>query len=392
MKIVHLTYDDVHNPWLGGGGAQRTMDIYRKLTGDYRVNVITGTYPGAREVTEGNRTQYRAGVVLGSNPSYAGYLLSRLSYTVGVWPHIRRADFDLLVDDFSAYAPAFSYLCRKAPVILSVRNIFSTNILKKYGPLGLVHFFLERYLLRRYRYFVVNSRSTRNALERILPTNNSCRIEMIPNGVDEKLFEVPEEKAVREDYILYLGRIDVFQKGLDVLVEAYASLAAQRDDLPGLLVCGDGKDRLKLQREIHRRGLEQRIRLKGRVEGEQHRRYLRECLFVVIPSRFESWGNVALEASACGKAVLGTRIEGLSETIVDRETGVMVAPNDQVSLREGITELLDNKNLREHLGSRGRSRALDFTWTNVLAKRKSFYAEVVEHYAEVDSKRSGTHS
>ncbi len=151
MKILHLIYDDPNNPWLGGGGAQRTLDIYKRLSKRHKIWIITGNYPQAKEIV-GDSLQYlRAGFIIGGSLNFLNYLLSRITYTVGVWRYIRQLDFDLLVDDFSAYSPTFSFLVKRIPVVLSIRNIFSLNIIKKYGPLGMGHFLLERILIRFYR-------------------------------------------------------------------------------------------------------------------------------------------------------------------------------------------------------------------------------------------------
>ena len=99
MKILHTIYDDLKNPWLGGGGALRAFEIARRLVGRHEITLLTGNYPGAaaEEVRHGVRIHR-----VGTRRSYA---LSRLSFSALASYRLTTERFDLWVYSFSAFAP-----------------------------------------------------------------------------------------------------------------------------------------------------------------------------------------------------------------------------------------------------------------------------------------------
>jgi glycogen(starch) synthase len=120
------------------------------------------------------------------------------------------------------------------------------------------------------------------------------RVINIPNGVLDALFALkPEEKG----FILFLGRIDMYMKGLDILIEAFSRV---HDRDVSLKTAGSGKKAYlkRLGRVVLDYGLENRVEYLGRVKAEDKRELLRTWLFVVMPSRFEGWGITEAEANA----------------------------------------------------------------------------------------------
>src|SRR5207249_742177 len=96
MRILHVIYDDIGNPWLGGGGAVRTLEIYSRIVQKgHRVLVACGKYPGAadRETRRGVR-YWRVGTAL-------SYVLSRLGFMVGAARLIKRGGYDIVIEDVS---------------------------------------------------------------------------------------------------------------------------------------------------------------------------------------------------------------------------------------------------------------------------------------------------
>ena len=99
LKICHLIYDDIANPWLGGGGAVRAMEIYRRLAERHEITLICGLFPGADLEAEID------GIRILRVGSAASYGSSRLGYCLNAIDQLRKLDWDLWVNEFSAFAP-----------------------------------------------------------------------------------------------------------------------------------------------------------------------------------------------------------------------------------------------------------------------------------------------
>lgn len=363
MKILHLIYDDTENPWLGGGGAFRTLEIYRRLAKQHEITVVTGNYPGARKDEE------KEGVLFKRVGCSKNYLLSRATYSLSAAKLIRQLDFDILVEDFSAFSPCFTPLHTRKPIIASIQNLYSTHAIKKYKGLGIAAFLVERLGLKLYSHFIVVSPSLKNQLEKMVTAPK--RINVIPNSVDESLLSL---EVTERNYILFLGRIDIYQKGLDILLQAFQEVTRCNGGAQ-LIIAGGGKDFEKLRHLVSKFNLEKRVELVGRVYGERKSNLLSSCLFVCMPSRFESFGIVAIEASACNKPVIGTEIPGLCDSIRDGETGILVKPNNTKELSEAMLTLIDNTTLRKELGQAGREWARNFSPEETARMTEEFYLE-----------------
>jgi len=363
VKILHLIYDDIENPWLGGGGAFRTLEIYKRLAKQHEITVITGNYPDAKKDEE------REGVLFKRAGSSKSYLLSRATYSLNAARLVRQLDFDIVVEDFSAFSPCFTPLYVRKPIIASIQNLYSTHAIKKYKVLGIAAFLLERFGLKLYRHFIVVSPSLKDQLEKLVPA--ARRIDVIPNSVDESLLSL---EVTERNYILFLGRIDVYQKGLDILLQAFKEIV-KRTHKVKLVIVGGGKDINNLKGLVSRLHLGDSISLEDRVYGRRKEELLSSCLFVCMPSRFESFGIVAIEASASGKPVIGTKIPGLRDSIRDGETGILVKPNNTKELSEAMLRLIDDAALRKRLGQAGREWAKNFSPEQTARMTEEFYLQ-----------------
>ncbi len=155
--------------------------------------------------------------------------------------------------------------------------------------------------------------STSVAVSRALARDLGRGTFVITNPYREELFRVLPE-AAREVDLACLGRL-VSDKGVDVLLDALALLAGQ-GITPRLTVIGDGPERPRLAAQAARLGIADRVDFAGTVTGEALVRRLNEHRILVVPSRYdEPFGNVAVEAIACGCVVVGSAGGGLPEAI-----------------------------------------------------------------------------
>jgi glycosyltransferase involved in cell wall biosynthesis len=95
---------------------------------------------------------------------------------------------------------------------------------------------------------------------------------------------------------------------------------------------------------------------------------MRSSDVVIVPSRYENFCNVALEAIASGRAVIGSRCGGIPDLVIDRWNGLLFPPGDDAALAACVTKLLDSPILVRTFGRRGRSAALRFDWAVVAAE------------------------
>lgn len=194
------------------------------------------------------------------------------------------------------------------------------------------------------------------------------RLRVLPNGIDLEEFRgvapSPPHPGLR---LLFVGRVYPRQKGLDTLVDALArlppSLGAE------LRVVGeDWGARAGLEARARRLGVLDRITFTGRVpRAELLTEYGRSDL-VVVPSRFEPFGIVLLEAMAAGRPVVASRTGGIPEVVEEDRTARLVSPGDPVELSEALTALGEDPGRARALGEAGRERVVRFSWP-VLAPR-----------------------
>ncbi len=367
LKIVHLIYDDLENPWVGGGGAVRVYEISRILSKRHEVTVITGNYPGAIDQVKDGVKYIRIGYS-------KNYFLSRFSFGLTAWKYIQGLDYDLIVDEFSAHSPCFTPFFTKKPVIASIQNLYGMHALKSHNLIGLFFILFEKFGLKLYDKFIPGSPFLKDLLENKILKNKRVKAEVIPNGVEKFLFS---GKVDGKNYILFLGRIDIYHKGLDILLTAFENIANKIKDLD-LLIAGGGRDEKKLKNLINSSNVKERIKFIGRVnDREEKRKLLSEALFVCMPSRFETWPLVPIEVAACGKVMIATKIPGNWDIIKDGKTGVLIKPDDVESLCEAMLKLIEDTKLRKKLGNDAKLWAKNFLWEEIAEKQEKFYYQCI---------------
>jgi glycosyltransferase involved in cell wall biosynthesis len=179
---------------------------------------------------------------------------------------------------------------------------------------------------------------------RWLERNCRARVRVIPNF----LRDLPAVQYSREKTIIAVGRLS-FEKGFDLLLEAFASLSAKFPDWR-VCVIGDGIERASLMRlrdELH---MTDRIEFVGEVS--QVETWMARAALLVHPSRREGFPNVVLEAMGMGMAVICADCRaGPSELIEDGVNGRLVPVDDVRALEQAMSELMTSPLLRERLGA-----------------------------------------
>ena len=367
MKILHTIYDDVENPWCGGGGAVRAMEINRRLAAKHDITLLTGNFPGAA------REEDRDGIRIRRVGTSRNYWLSRLSFSALAPRVLAARPFDLWVYDFSAFSPVCALPSRQARSVMVFHHPISDHATRKYPGIGMAAAAAEGLHTRLHRRIIAVSPST--ALHLKARARPNTPVHTICNGVNRPA--APETRE--EDYILFFGRLDVYNKGIDVLLAAFARLMPAHPHVR-LVIAGRGTEarRGELSDVSRSLGASDRVELTGPVTEAEKWNLYGGALFTCQPSRFEGWGIAAIESGAAGKAVIGTRIPGLVDAIQHDRTGLLVPAEDPDALAEAMTHLLENPRRRAEMGRRGSAWAANFSWDRIAAEQERVYVQSLQ--------------
>jgi glycosyltransferase involved in cell wall biosynthesis len=210
------------------------------------------------------------------------------------------------------------------------------------------------------------------------------RADVIPCGVDTRLFRPGPRRAGGPHRLLVIGRL-VTRKGIGNVIEALARLARDGRDVELVVAGGPAGGALEVDPEAQRLqslaeqlGVAGRVTFLGGVARTDVPRLMRNADVVVTVPWYEPFGIVPLEAMACGRPVVGSAVGGLLDTIVPGVTGELVPPRDPDSLALVLRELLDDPDRRRRYGEAGRERAVAlYDWATVVARTEEVYEDVV---------------
>jgi glycosyltransferase involved in cell wall biosynthesis len=185
--------------------------------------------------------------------------------------------------------------------------------------------------------------------------------------------------ALPGPFVLFVGRL-ASNKGLLELVDAFAPLARRDPEVSLVLVGEDGGMRSAIEARVAGHGLADRVRLTGYLTDERLlRAAYREATVFVLPSEYEAFGLVLLEALAQGTAVIASRVGGIPEVLDGGDAGVLVPPNDARSLGEALASLWEDPERRRALGRYGRDHVVPrYSWDRVVDRLEMVFRAVLE--------------
>jgi glycosyltransferase involved in cell wall biosynthesis len=339
------------------GGLERyTLQVARALhdhPGFEVVVVTTGTSRRTLVTNEGGITVVRL----------APWFKLSNSPVSGWWPvQLRRLLRRHRIDVVHAHAPTpyladvATYVAGRRPVVLTYH---AGSLVKGIGgPVDALLRTYERAVLPR-----VLARADRLiAVSPVATSYATGRAELVPPGVDTA--EFVHGPPPGSPTVLYVGRIQRTSrwKGVQVLLQAFALLARE---LPAarLVLVGDGDDVSTLRAQAATLGVADHVDWRGALAGDDLVRAYQQAAVVALPSltEAESFGMVLIEAMACGRPVVASRVGGIPQVVRDGVDGLLVAPGDVMALAAALRTLLDDGSLRESMGAAGRAAAVA-TW------------------------------
>jgi len=206
-------------------------------------------------------------------------------------------------------------------------------------------------------------------------------IKIIYNGIDwEDWKEIPDPMTFRhkyphisEKFVLFAGRLAT-NKGLPDLIDAMSQL--ESPDTVDLVLMGAD---MGLGKELDKAADSRNIAMHrlGHVDDDVYRSSLSAAEILVLPSEYEAFGIVLLEAAAAATPVIGTRVGGIPEAMSDEENGFLVDYNDPVMLATKISSLIGDEKLCQELGNHGRMFSKRFSWSSLVDQLESEYLSLL---------------
>jgi glycosyltransferase involved in cell wall biosynthesis len=219
---------------------------------------------------------------------------------------------------------------------------------------------------------VAVSAATKEHFARLLPKVREA--EVIPGGVDCEAALAAKPVTRDRLYILCACRLDLKHKAVDILIDAFGTLA---DEFPqvDLLIAGGGPDSGALNRRVIESCLDGRVELLGVKTREEMRSLYKGALLFSLPSRpGEGLPLVFLEALAAGTPVVATDTGGAGELIRSGENGILVAEEDTAGLAAAIRDLLRAPETRRQMGARGQAIVLkDYASSRCAQRYEQLY-------------------
>ena len=326
--VVISSFDNPAQAHYNGGGVAVVEMIASRLLPHFDVTVVTAG-PTAGTVVR-NGVCYR-NLPIGRAGPRTGQLLFHAMLPLAA----RRIPHDLWIENFTPpFSTSFLPLFSRGPVLGLVQSLSGDEMTSRYH---LPFFMIERLGLRFYRDIVALNPADQAQIRNYSP---SAVVRLIPNGIQQSGLD--EALLGLGEHILFLGRIDVWKKGLDLLLDAY-----ERSGLTmPLLIAGTGvpREERRLAGLISRMG--GTVRWVGHVTGQAKQEMLDHSAFLMLPSRHETFGLVALEAMARGRPVLHFDLP----TLRWMDGDVRVRPYDTGDLATQMLGLAGDEAARRELG------------------------------------------
>lgn len=250
---------------------------------------------------------------------------------------------------------------------------------------------VEKTVLKTAERIVATSPQEKEHMRSLMSSQGS--IDIIPCGTNIEHFGSINRAAARqilgiapeEKVVLYVGRFDP-RKGIETLVRAMGQSSLRDSGHLRLIIGGgsrpgqsDGHERERIEGIVHELGLSGMTHFPGRLSPAVLPTYYAAADVCVVPSHYEPFGLVAIEAMACGIPVIASDVGGLQFTVVPEETGLLAPPKDDVAFASALDRILTNPMWAQQLGQAARQRVeTTFSWEGVANQLSHLYEQLLE--------------
>ncbi len=355
-NIIFSSYDSINNPYYAGGGAIAIHEVAKRLAKRFRVKIIAGAYPGSANSTEDGVFYQFIG------PKNLPPKISQLLFSVLLPCKVITSKFDLW---FESFTPPFSTAClqlfTRKPVIGVAHMLAGEDMKKKFFlPFDVI----ENFGLKTYKTIIATSEMFAKKIKQMAPKAN---VSIIPNGIDKV-----EQLKRSGKYYLFIGRIEVNQKGLDILIETFSELAKEK-----LIICGSGEVRemAKLNSLLIDNNLQDRVKVIGKKNHSEIKELVKNAKAILVTSRFETFSMVALESLAMGVPLVSFDIPGLKWLPDNCSHKVHSIKSSDLVI--AIRNLSKQKAETKAKVQNGLKFASGLTWDNISGKYENLIHQII---------------
>ena len=300
----------------------------------------------------------------------------------------RRSEFDLIHDNQCLGTGMLELVEKGWPLLTTLHHPITVD-----REIKLAHdtSAWQRFTTKRWFGFLGMQKQVAKALPAILTVSHSSRndiaaqmgvnpsnMTVVPVGVDHTVFRPFDDVQPVPGRLMVTTSSDVPMKGLVPLLEALAKLRTERDVT--LTVIGKPKKGGRVDEALDRLNLRDIVTCVSGISDDSLARLYGEAEVAVVPSLYEGFSLPAIEAMACGRAVVATTGGALPEVVgTDGTTGLLVTPDDPEALAMGIATLLDDPDRRAALGAAARERVMHrFTWQVTAIGTSAAYSAMLD--------------
>jgi len=351
LRILIFNWRDIKNPDAGGAEVFTHQIAKRWVEWKHQVTLFTAEFPGGstEEVVDGVHVVRRGG-------RYSVYWRAK-----GFYRSLPRGSFDVVIDEINTRPFFASEFVSDAKVVALIhqlaREFWNYEMTFPLGYVG--RYLLEPRWLRKYARIptVTVSESTRHDVLSL----GFKEVYIVRNGANiAPMAQVPRKADVPT--LVFVGRVRKAKLPEHALI-AFSEVHRQIPDMR-LWFMGDGYLRPALEK---RWGNDDGVRFLGRVPETEKLRLLSEAHAVLVPGVREGWGQVVIEANACGTPAIGYNIPGIRDSIRHEVTGLLTKDKSPKSLSEQIARLLGNKELQRSLSENALAWSREFSWDKSAA-------------------------
>ncbi|GHF81329.1 glycogen(starch) synthase [Amycolatopsis bartoniae] len=401
MRVLMLSWE--YPPVVVGGLARHVHALARHLARDGHEVVVlcrhvagtdAQTHPTTDRVVDGVRV-----IRVAEDPMHVTFEQDLVAWTLAMGHAMVRHGLELLRTWQPDVVHAHDWLVAHPAITLAetagkalVGTIHATEAGRHSGwlsyPLNQQVHSAEWWLANRADALITCSRAMRAEVAGLFEVA-ADDISVIHNGIEERGWRVPPAAVAKArsvyapdgaPLLLYFGRLE-WEKGVQDLI---AALPAIRRDHPGtrLVVAGRGRHLDELVAQARKLRVRRAVHFAGHLPDRELRAALAAADAVVLPSKYEPFGIVALEAAAAEAPLIASTAGGLGEVVIDGLTGLAFAPGDSAAIRAAVHSVLSDRKAARRRARTARARlAEDFDWARIAEATAEVYrrAKVREH-------------
>jgi glycosyltransferase involved in cell wall biosynthesis len=272
-----------------------------------------------------------------------------------------------IVIDCENGVPFFTPLYVRVPKFLLIHHIHQDVFRSQLKfPLSHIGLFIESVLMPFFyknQKIITVSESTRKETKK-LGFSDRKMIDVINPGIDTTYLK--KSPKTKHPSISYIGRLKPY-KNIDVALRAFTRVLA---DYPTATfsIAGEGESFDELKQLAHQLEIHKNVEFLGKISEKRKAEILGKSWVVVQPSMIEGWGITVIEANACGTPVVASKVSGLQDSVVDRQTGLLIPAGDIKALATSIETIFEDKAFRKQLSTNAFEWSKNFSWNQSAEK------------------------